>query len=302
LGLTADDHYFPDYNLPFSFPFFGQSYSTVTISTNGNLYFTPPLPPRRPNGDADDVPSSVADLSLFKMIAGMWDDLTLDRTFRSDADVYTVLPNPSTIIFRWQGVPCNAVNQVCTGGDPINFEIELKNDGTITTRYGSGNTNLNPVVGISGGEPDAYVIDSLTSETSPKTLTNAQSAVFTPRSNCTFGLSSTSQNFGANGGSSSVNLTTQSVCARTAISNAPWITINSGGSGTTNGTVNYSVAPNPSGLSRTGSMTIAGLTFNISEDPATIQFGAPSYNVSESGPQALVNVTRSGDTSVSATV
>ncbi len=49
------------------------------------------------------------------------------------------------------------------------------------TRYGAGNTNLLPVVGISGGEPDAYVVDSLTSETSPKTLTNAQSVIFTPK-------------------------------------------------------------------------------------------------------------------------
>jgi hypothetical protein len=37
------------------------------------------------------------------------------------------------------------------------------------------------VVGISAGEPDAYVIDALTSETTDKTLTNAQSAFFTPK-------------------------------------------------------------------------------------------------------------------------
>ncbi len=288
LGLSGDDRYFENYNLPFSFPFFGQAYSQVTVSTNGNLYFSPPSPPKRNNGDADDVPSSIADLSLYKMIAGMWDDLDLSTSRRADADVYTVLPDPTRIIFRWQGVQFDT-------GDPINFEIELKNDGTITTRYGAGNTNLNPVVGISGSEPDAYVIDSLTSETSPKTLTNAQSAVFSPRSTCTFNLSSTSQSFGANGGSSSVSVTTS--CAWTATSNAPWIIINSGGSGTGNGTVNYSAAPNPLAISRSGSMTIAGLTFNVTEALATIQFSAPAYNVSESGPQAVVTVTRFGDTS-----
>jgi len=300
LGLTFDDRYLENYSLPFSFPFFGQAYGTVTISTNGNLYFS--TPGKRSNGDADDAPSSVADLSLNKMISGLWDDLTLERSFRSDADVYVLTPDPSTIIFRWQGVPCNEVNQVCTGGDPVNFEIELKNNGTITTRYGSGNTNLFPVVGISGAEPDAYVIDSLTSEISPKTLTNAQSAVFTPRSTCTFALAPTSQNFGANGGGASINLTTQSGCAWMATSNAPWITINGGASGTTNGTVTYSVAPNPLSFSRTGSMTIAEQTFNLTEDPATIQFSAPVYLVSESNPQALVTVTRLGDTSNAASV
>jgi len=175
LGLTFDDRYREDFPLPFSFSFFGQIYRQVTISTNGNLYFS--TPPKRANGDADDVPSSIADLSLRKMISGMWDDLDLSTSRRADADVYVVEPGAGRIIFRWQGVQFGDG----TNGDPINFEIELRADGVIITRYGSGNINLLPVVGISGGEPDAYVIDQLTSELSPRTLTNAQSATFTPR-------------------------------------------------------------------------------------------------------------------------
>ena len=123
------------------------------------------------------MPSSTADLSRFRMIAGMWDDLDLRTSRRADADVLVVQSDSSHVIFRWQGVQFgNGVN-----GDPINFEIELNSNGTIKTRYGNGNTNLFPVVGISGSEPDAYVIDALTSEQSPLSLTNAQSAVFTPR-------------------------------------------------------------------------------------------------------------------------
>jgi subtilisin family serine protease len=174
LGLTFDDRYLENYALPFSFPFFGQNFTTVTISTNGNLYFSPP--PKRGNGDADDVPSAIADLSQFKMIAGMWDDLDLRTSRRADADVYVVTPDPSRIIFRWQGVQFGDG----TNGDPINFEIELRSDGVITTRYGAGNTNLFPVVGISGGEPDPFVITPLTSELSPINLTNAPGAVFVP--------------------------------------------------------------------------------------------------------------------------
>ncbi len=177
LALTFDDRYRENYALPanFNFPFFGQTYNTVTISTNGNLYFS--TPPKRSNGDADDVPSSTGDLSTFKMIAGMWDDLDLRTSRRADADVYVVTPDSSRIIFRWQGV------QFGDGvtGAPINFEIELNVNGTIKTRYGSSNTNLLPVVGISGGEPDVYVAAALTSELSPISLTNAQGAVFTPQ-------------------------------------------------------------------------------------------------------------------------
>lgn len=183
-GLTFDDRYKENHALPFPFPYFGEVFSTVTIATNGNLYFSPP--PKRPNGDADDVPSSISDLSLHKIIAGMWDDLDLRTCFRSDSDVYVVTPDANRVIFRWQGVPFS--DSTCPGApltDPnsfINFEIELNSSGTIKTRYGTGNVNLFPVVGIAAGEPDPYVIDALTSELTPKTLTNAQSAVFTPRS------------------------------------------------------------------------------------------------------------------------
>ncbi|HEX3083264.1 MAG TPA: S8 family serine peptidase, partial [Pyrinomonadaceae bacterium] len=298
LGLTFDDRYQQNYALPFAFPFFGQSFNAVTISTNGNLYFSPP--PLRNNGDADDVPGSTADLSLRKMISGMWDDLDLSRG--NGADVYVVQPDATRIIFRWQGVQFG-------DGSPINFEIELRNDGTITTRYGAGNTNLLPVVGISGGEPDPYVIDALTSELSPKTLTNAQSAVFTPRSSCTYSLAPTSLNFIANGASSTVNVTTQSACPWTAISNASFITITNGSSGTGNGTVSYSVAANPLTTTRSGTMTIAGLTFTVTQDatpppppPTLIEFSSTGPSGSEGNGQIFISVTRNGDRSGVSTV
>jgi len=187
LALTQDDAYKNNQPLPFDFPFFGQKYNTVNVSTNGALYFSP--------RQGNDSGASSNDLSHFKMIAGMWSDLDLRTASRADADVYVVLLNPSAVVFRWQGVPCHDLGNGCTGGPPINFEIELDADGTIKTRYGGGNINLEPVVvGISAGEPDAYVVDALTSELSPKTLTNAQTAVFTPRATVQF----SSANFAVN--------------------------------------------------------------------------------------------------------
>jgi subtilisin family serine protease len=181
LSLIADDGIKLNYALPFSFPFFGQNFSSVNITTNGNLFFS--APPTRPNGDADDVPSSSVGLTHSKMISGLWDDLRTDR--RAGDDVY-VTSDSTHIIFRWSGV---------TFGDgtpatefPVNFEIELRSNGTILTRYGAGqsaptNTFLFPVVGISGGEPDAYVIPSHTSEQTFKSLTNAPEVTFLPRAN-----------------------------------------------------------------------------------------------------------------------
>ena len=53
-------------------------------------------------------------------------------------------------------------------------------------------------------------------------------------------------------------------CAWTASSNNPWITVTSGSSGSGAGTVGYSVASN-SGSARTGTITIAGQTFTVSQ-------------------------------------
>ncbi|MBP6821374.1 MAG: BACON domain-containing protein, partial [Acidobacteria bacterium] len=54
----------------------------------------------------------------------------------------------------------------------------------------------------------------------------------------------------------------------TATSNAAWITITSGTSGTGNGTVNYSVATN-TGAIRSGTMTIAGQTFTVMQSASS---------------------------------
>jgi len=82
---------------------------------------------------------------------------------------------------------------------------------------------------------------------------------------CTFSINPTSASFAAAGGSASVTVTAGAGCAWTALSNAAFITITSGSSGSANGTVNYSVASNGSTSSRNGTMTIAGLTFTVTQ-------------------------------------
>ncbi|HEX5602694.1 MAG TPA: S8 family serine peptidase [Pyrinomonadaceae bacterium] len=185
LNLDGDDRY-ADFGLDFSFPFFGENFTELTISTNGNLFFSDP--PRRINlpigfvDDADDPPGSPRQLGGYKMIAGLWEDLDLRDSERADAGVY-ITKSAGQIIFRWQGVPCNFDGNECTGGAPVNFEIELNSNGVIRSRYGSGNTNLIPTVGLGGGEQDGYVVDSHTQldEQNPMSLTNAGQVTYTPR-------------------------------------------------------------------------------------------------------------------------
>ncbi len=90
---------------------------------------------------------------------------------------------------------------------------------------------------------------------------------------CIYSIDSTSAVFSSAAGTDSVKVTTQSQCKWTASNTLSWITIKSGSSGTGSGTVSYSVAANSSTSQRTGSMTIAGNTFTVTQSGAS---GGPS--------------------------
>src|SRR6266853_1777854 len=79
---------------------------------------------------------------------------------------------------------------------------------------------------------------------------------------CSYSLSAASASAPAAGGTQSVNVIASSGCAWTAASNAGFLSINSGTPGTGNGTVSYQVTAN-SGAARSGTLTIAGLTFTV---------------------------------------
>ena len=84
---------------------------------------------------------------------------------------------------------------------------------------------------------------------------------------CTYSLSRTSDFVGSNEGGGSVNVSTTSACRWTAVSNAAWIFVASGASGTGNGTVEYHYTANPGGQ-RAGTLTIAGFTFTVTQPQA----------------------------------
>lgn len=98
---------------------------------------------------------------------------------------------------------------------------------------------------------------------------------------CGFGVSSSGASLGPAGGTGSVNVTTPAGCAWTASSGAAWITLTAGASGNGNGTVSFSVAANPGTSSRTGTLTIAGQTFTVTQ--AASQPGVFVLRIEKSG-------------------
>jgi len=177
LGLIADDE-FKNVSLPFDFQFYDLTRDNVWVSTNGSLYFS--FPPTSGTA-ANDFASSTNLLDGYRMAAAEWDDLRTDR--RPGDDVYVAQPDETRIIFRWQAVTYDTPlgPGLGRGENPVNFEIELQRSGTIIMRYGDGNQKLFPVVGLGGGWPEAYLVDSHSSHSGLMDLTNAPTVTFALR-------------------------------------------------------------------------------------------------------------------------
>src|SRR5262249_19860333 len=82
---------------------------------------------------------------------------------------------------------------------------------------------------------------------------------------CASSLTPTSRSASASASpGNTVAVTSPAGCSWSATSNDGWLTITAGSSGTGNGTTTYSVAAN-TGIARTGTMTIAGVTFTVNQ-------------------------------------
>jgi Viral BACON domain/Fibronectin type III domain len=99
---------------------------------------------------------------------------------------------------------------------------------------------------------------------------------YTASAACTYSLSPTSQSAGSSGVSGAVSVTTSSGCTWAAVSNASWITITSNNSVTGAGTLNYSVSANSGTASRTGTLTIAGRAFTVTQSGSSGASGGSS--------------------------
>ena len=89
-------------------------------------------------------------------------------------------------------------------------------------------------------------------------------------------------------------MTTQPGCAWTAASQAEWIAITAGGSGSGNGRVEVAIAANPGGA-RSGTATIAGQTYTVNQAaaaaPCTYAIAPQTLSVTASGGATGVDVT-----------
>ena len=110
-----------------------------------------------------------------------------------------------------------------------------------------------------------------TTTTAAQPTSTTTSIATTTTTICGYSISPASKSFKSSAGTGSVSVATQSGCAWTAASNNSWITLKSGMSGSGNGTVVYAISANTTASTRTGTVTIAGLTFTVKQQGARIK-------------------------------
>jgi uncharacterized repeat protein (TIGR01451 family) len=158
------------------------------------------------------------------------------------------------------------------------------------------------------GGPITFTVTVNVSSTAPASVTNSVSftanngpaamatdpTTITAVSACSYSLSPASASSPAGGGAAQVGVTAGSGCAWTASANNPFLHIDSGTSGSGNGTVSYHVDANTAANQRSGSLTIAGQSFVVTQAAAcAYSLSPPSTFPGPSGGAAQVFVTAS---------
>jgi uncharacterized repeat protein (TIGR01451 family) len=125
---------------------------------------------------------------------------------------------------------------------------------------------------------------------------------------CSYQLSGNSA-YASSAANGAVTVSTNSACNWSGASNSTFLHITSGASGFGNGQVNISIDANATSSQRTGSLTIAGLTFTITQDAAVslsvAKTHAGNFTQGQTGATYTVtvsNATGAGPTSATVTV
>jgi hypothetical protein len=130
-----------------------------------------------------------------------------------------------------------------------------------TGYYASGSTVSITATAASGYQFTGFSGD-LSGVTSPQSLLMNAPHTVTANFGCGYSFGPTTSSVAAAAFSGAVTVSAGSGCPWTAISNSPWLTITNTASGSGPGTLSYSTSVN-SGVTRTGSITIGGVTFTV---------------------------------------
>ncbi len=176
------------------------------------------------------------------------------------SDPVTVTVNPLL------SISAQPVSQAVCVGAAASFSVTANGTAPLTYQWRKNGTPINgatlnnytiPTASLSDAGGYDLVINSGCGTATSNAATLTLNA---------FSLAANSAAFTATGGTGFVDVAaTVSQCSWNATSNTDWLTITSGAAGTGNGRVNFNVAANGGAASRNGVLTIAGLSFNVTQ-------------------------------------
>jgi hypothetical protein len=183
------------------------------------------------------------------------------------------------------------------GGAGPQIRIDTQNGCAWTAASNATWLSITSGAGGSGDGSVAFSASANTGAARSGTLSVAgQTVTVSQSSGCSYSVTPTSVSIGAVGGTgTSISVTTGTSCTWTATTNAGWITILTGATGTGSGSVTYAAQPN-TGSARNGTLTAAGQVVAISQSGVCVYEISPmSKTFEKSGGTGSVSVkTQSG--------
>ena len=171
---------------------------------------------------------------------------------------------------------CETSSTVSTSPNPVKCQVSLGAAPTLEATGGGGSvaittqpecawdasSNVNWISGLTptSGQGNGNLSFRVAANDGSSTrdgmiVVNGEQARVSQRAPCRYDVGPSSQSMGADGGASSLTVTTVNECAWTAVSEVNWISLASSTTGSGNGTVAFTVAPNQ-GVQRSGSIAI----------------------------------------------
>ena len=240
--------------------------SGIILDANGNLYFVD-----SGNDVVRELSSSAGSLVIY---GGMGKTST------------------QTVTVNNAGGPASALSVVLTGNSDFALSsnkcpVQLPASGTcqVTVSFSSqSEENASATLSIVDEEPNSstpLVLGSV--------LIAGQTMGQSPNV-CSYMVYSSNQIlFSAEGNGKPISVITGDECDWTADSDASWMTVTGGASGTGNGTITYVAGPNLSGSARSGTLYVAGQSFSVMQLGATSDPTRPSTREVTGGEQRLHN-------------
>ncbi len=169
------------------------------------------------------------------------------------------ITSPATLPGGIVGVPYNQTMGATGGAPPYTWSVPSGSLPSGVVLFTGGSFN---------GAPSAAGVFNFTA-----TVTDSASATASAQFSitviswvsCTYSISPASASFTSQGGTASIAVTTQSGCPWAASSSLAWVTIPSGASGSGSGTATIQVAANASSATLSGTITVAGQSFSITQ-------------------------------------